>query len=225
MIALLYDVHGNLAALQAVLEDAGEVDGYLLGGDYTLFGPWPEETLEVLEGLDGATWIRGNCERVTADPTSAPDDDVVQGAIAGCRRRLGEETVTDLLALPETCELPDDTLCCHASPDSDVLGIFPEPAPNEAELLERVSARRIVFGHTHLQFARTRAEGTELVNPGSVGMPFDGDVRAGYALLDPGTGVELRRVAYDHERAAADSRERHGQWGETVARRIETATL
>lgn len=224
MIALLYDVHGNRAALEAVVKDAGDVDGYLLGGDYTLFGPWPEETLEVLAALD-ATWIRGNCERVTADPGAAPDDEVVQGAIASCRERLGEEAVADLVALPETTELADGTLCCHASPPSDVTALFPEPAPNEAELLTGVTAPRVIFGHTHLQFTRTSEGGIELVNPGSVGMPFDGDTRAGYGLLTPGAGVELRRVEYDHERAAADSRERNMPWGETVARRIETASL
>ena len=89
----------------------------------------------------------------------------------------------------------------------------PEPAPNEAELLAGVTAKRVVFGHTHLQFARTTAEGLELVNPGSVGLPFDGDTRAGYALLDPEGGVELRRVAYDHERAAADALERRRRVG------------
>jgi diadenosine tetraphosphatase ApaH/serine/threonine PP2A family protein phosphatase len=85
----------------------------------------------------------------------------------------------------------------------------------------------VVFGHTHLQFARTTAEGLELVNPGSVGMPFDGDTRAAYALLHPGGRVEHRRVPYDHESAAARVPERFGEapWTEVVARRLRTASF
>jgi diadenosine tetraphosphatase ApaH/serine/threonine PP2A family protein phosphatase len=81
-----------------------------------------------------------------------------------------------------------------------------------------------VFGHTHLQFRRPAEGGViELVNPGSVGMPFDGDQRAGYALVAPGGEVELRRVRYDHEASAAASRERFPGFGETIARRISEA--
>ena len=83
MLALLYDIHGNLPALEAVLEDAGAhgAERYLLGGDYALFGGWPHETVERLRGLN-ADWIRGNGERWTAAPVDAPDDKIVQGAIA-----------------------------------------------------------------------------------------------------------------------------------------------
>jgi diadenosine tetraphosphatase ApaH/serine/threonine PP2A family protein phosphatase len=101
---------------------------------------------------------------------------------------------------------------------------MPEPADDEAELLAGVSEPRLVFGHTHLQFRR-RAEGgsVELVNPGSVGMPFDGDPRAAYALLAEDGTLELRRVEYDHEASAAAVRERLGDWAELFARRIERA--
>src|ERR671914_2175075 len=103
MLAVLYDVHGNLPALEAVLEDATAAGAthYVLGGDYALFGPWPAETVERLRLL-GADWIRGNGERWTANPTDAPDDEVVQGAIRASREQLGEERVTELAALPES---------------------------------------------------------------------------------------------------------------------------
>ena len=99
---------------------------------------------------------------------------------------------------------------------------FPEPAEDEAELLEGVEAGRLVFGHTHLAFTR-RAGGIELVNPGSVGMPFDGDTRAAYGLVREDGSIELRRVAYDHEASAATVRETLGEGGDLVARRIEQA--
>jgi diadenosine tetraphosphatase ApaH/serine/threonine PP2A family protein phosphatase len=112
----------------------------------------------------------------------------------------------------------------HASPISDVRSFLPEPADDELELLNGVAEPRLVFGHTHLQFRR-RAEGgsVELVNPGSVGMPFDGDVRAAYALLSEDGSLELRRVPYDHRASAAAVRQRLGEWAEPFARRIEHA--
>ena len=63
MLGILYDVHGNLAALEAVLGEAEGVDEWLLGGDYCAFGPWPVETLARLRELPNATWLRGNGER------------------------------------------------------------------------------------------------------------------------------------------------------------------
>ena len=223
MFGLLYDVHGNLPALEAVLDDAGDVDRWLLGGDYTLFGAWPVETTERLRELD-ATWIRGNGERWTASPSDAPEP--VQGAIVWCAERLGADLVSVLGALPETWR-QGDTLFCHGSPRSDVESFLPEPAPDEPELLAGLPAgtRLVVFGHTHLAFAREAAGGLELANPGSVGMPFDGDHRAAYAVIGDSGNVEHRRVAYDHQRSADAVRERLGEAGEPAARRIERAAF
>ena len=87
MLALVYDVHGNLPALEAVIADAeaAGVEGWVLGGDYALFGGWPAETVERLRALERASWIRGNGERWTADPGAAPDNPVVPGAIIAAR--------------------------------------------------------------------------------------------------------------------------------------------
>jgi diadenosine tetraphosphatase ApaH/serine/threonine PP2A family protein phosphatase len=227
MRAVIYDVHGNLPALRAVLADSTEqgAAGYVLGGDYALFGGWPSETVAALRELPGATWIRGNGERWTADPAGAPGDPVVQGAIAACREALGDGLTAELASLSEQTVV-DGTRFCHASPPSDVRSFLPEPAPDEAELLEGVREPRLVFGHTHLPFRRASASGLELVNPGSVGMPFDGDPRAAYALLHDDGSVEPRRVAYDHAASAARIRETFdGAWTETVARRVEQAAF
>ena len=219
MEALLYDVHGNLPALEAVLADAGAVDRVVLGGDYALFGGWPRETVDRLRALEAALWIRGNGERWTDAPGDAPDNPVVQGAIAACGEALGDALVADLAALPATAAR-GGTLICHGSPVSDVRSFLPEPGDDEAALLAGVSAQRLVFGHTHLPFRR-RSGDVELVNPGSVGMPFDGDPRAAYALVHDDGTVEHRRVEYDHAASAARVRELGGEWSETVARRIE----
>jgi len=133
--------------------------------------------------------------------------------------------VDELGALPED-HVEGDTRWVHGSPVSDVRSFQPQPGDDEAELLEGVTEPRLVFGHTHLPFRRiSAASGTELVNPGSVGMPFDGDPRAAYALVHRDRTVEHRRVPYDHGAAAARMRERWGGagWAETVARRIEQA--
>ncbi len=227
VLACLYDVHGNLPALEAVLEDAQRAgaERYLLGGDYALFGGWPQETVARLRGLERARWIRGNGERWTARPSDAPDDDVVQGAIAACAAALGEDLVDDLASLPEDTFI-ERTRFCHASPDSDVRSFFPEPADDEAELLTGVDVPRLVFGHTHLPFRRVSEHGgIELLNPGSVGMPFDGDPRAAYALLHDDGEIEHRRVAYDHEASANRIRLafEDAPWTAVVARRVELA--
>ncbi len=223
MLALLYDVHGNLPALEAVLADAegAGADRYLLGGDYALFGAWPGETVERLRGLE-ALWIRGNGERWTADRNEAPDTDIIQGAIDFSRELLGEQTVVDLARLPEDTVV-EGVRYCHGSPVSDVQSFMPEPSDEDAELLGGVEERTLVFGHTHIQFSREGPGGIDLINPGSVGMPWDEDPRAAYALVHDSGEFEHRRVEYDYMSSAAAVRNRMGEWAETHARRIEQA--
>jgi predicted phosphodiesterase len=227
MLALLYDIHGNLPALEAVLADATDAGAsrYLLGGDYALFGGWPAETVERLRGLENARWIRGNGERWTAEPDAAPDNPVVRGAIAAVRRALGSELVTAMAEIVALAE-DRDALICHGSPPSDVRSFFPSPADDEAELLEGVHHTRVIFGHTHLPFRRVSSVGgIELINPGSVGMPFDGDTRAAYALVHRDHRVEHRRVEYDVSATLERLRSLGGSWTETVARRVEQARM
>jgi putative phosphoesterase len=215
VIACLYDVHGNLPALEAVLADLGEADRYVLGGDYALFGGWPAETVAKLRELEPATWIRGNADRWLADP---PEQ--LREAIDNARTQLGDELADELAALPATAE-DGDLLICHGSPVSDMRSFLPEPADDEPELLAGVTASRLMFGHTHLQFRRM-AGGIELINPGSVGVPLDGDHRAAYAVIHDDGRLEHRRVAYDHAASAARVRSL-GDWAEVMALRIERA--
>lgn len=228
MQGLLYDVHGNLPALEAVLAEAEAigVERWLLGGDYSLFGGWPAETLALLRTLPDATWIRGNGERWSAAPQEAPDEPVVHGAIATVTSILGPVQVAELARLPESAEIAPGVRAWHGSPVSDVRSFLPEPAPEDAELLAGVGDARLIFGHTHLPFARLDSEhGVELINPGSVGMPFDGNPRASWAVITRDGAVEHRRTRYDHAAAARRVRAIAGDepWGEVVAKRIERA--
>jgi diadenosine tetraphosphatase ApaH/serine/threonine PP2A family protein phosphatase len=218
MVACLYDVHGNLPALEAVLADAAGAERYVLGGDYALFGGWPLETVERLRELLSAVWIRGNCERLAHEPDGSAED--VEPELAAVRAALGDELVAELAALPETAD-EGDTLICHASPHDDSRSFAPEPADEDAELLEGVVARRVVFGHTHRPFRRM-AGGIELVNAGSVGLPWDGDQRAAYAVLHDDGRIEHRRVEYDVEASAAQVASL-GPWGENVAASLRSA--
>ena len=223
MVGVLYDIHGNLPALEAVLADARAAGArrFVLGGDYALFGAWPIETVEALRDLD-AEWIRGNGERWCAQPDAEDIPEAVGGAITRCREVLGEAEAERLAALPEQL-VREGVRFCHASPISDMRGFAPAADDSDAELLAGADEARVVFGHTHVQFARQGPGGIALVNPGSVGMPFDGDHRAAYALLRPDGELELRRVAYDHAASVAAVRERLGAAGELPARRIELA--
>jgi len=224
VLALLYDVHGNLAALQAVLEDADAAgaDDWLVGGDVSAFGPWPVDTLRALRGLEGARWIRGNHERWAVETADVPDVPLARGGVAAARDALGPSTVAELYATGAWQRIPGGE-AWHASPRSDVDGFLPEPAAGEAALLEGRTPDLLVVGHTHLQMRRDlqRPDGgtTTVVNPGSVGLPFDGDPRAAYGLVDDDGEVHLRRVAYDVERTVAEQAARWGDaaWARAVA--------
>lgn len=225
-LAVLYDIHGNLPALEAVVADAGSAgaEQFLLGGDYALFGPFPDETVAALQGLHTAGQIRGNVDRWSAHPDEAPDDPLIRAAIVACREAVGEEAVAQLDSLPEQL-VQEGTRYCHASPISDLRSFLPNPGEDEAELLAGVTEPRVVFGHTHLAFTRRSETGIELFNPGSVGMPFDGDPRAAYALLREDGSLEHRRVAYDNQAAAAAMTARFGDvpWARRSAERIRRA--
>jgi predicted phosphodiesterase len=218
MLGVLYDIHGNLPALQRVLAEAERlsVDRWLLGGDYGTPSPWPDETLACLKELPQATWIRGNGERWLREPPL--DRPEVMASYDVFRGSLSEDVVEWLYSLPPQAEL-DGILYVHGSPLSDVESFPPEPSDDDERMLAGVSDRTVVFGHSHQQFRRPGPHGTDLVNPGSAGMPLDGDVRAAWATWDG--DFEFRRTEYDVARAAAGYRSMGGDFGEFAAARIE----
>ena len=223
--AILYDIHGNLAALEAVLAEADGAGAaaYLLGGDYAALGPWPRETTELLDSLPAVARIRGNVERWLREEPEVPAAAraLVLTAMTAAREALGPVLVERLYELPVEAEL-DGMLVCHGSPLSDVESFAQEAQPDEDRLLAGQARRTILFGHSHRQFRREGPAGTSLVNPGSVGAPLDGDTRAAWALLDD-REIRFRRTAYDVERAVAQMRS-YGDWAEPIVHRIEHAS-
>lgn len=200
-VAALYDVHGNLAALDAVLAevDRERVDVVVVGGD-AVSGPFPAEVFDRLAGVPAARFVRGNADREVHDCSE-------EHGAAIAAEQLGAERLREIARWPLTVELDVDrigrVLFCHATPRSDeeiVTRLTPE-----AEVAEAFGPWRgvAVVGHTHVQFDRTIGE-LRLVNAGSVGMPYEGRRGAFWALLGP--GVDLRRTAYDVEVAAEAAR-------------------
>jgi len=219
VLGILYDIHGVLPALEAVVAEAEseDVSRWLLGGDYASWSPWPLETIERLRALPNATWIRGNGERwLREPPLDRPD---VLEALSERDSGLGTEEGW-LYSLQERYEL-DGVLYVHGSPLSDVESFAAEPQEGEERMLVGVRGRTVVFGHSHLQFRRPGPSGTELLNPGSVGMPLDGDTRAAWAVRPDEGDFEFRRTEFDVERVAAAWRKLGGTFGELAARRTE----
>ena len=191
-VAALYDVHGNLPALEAVLgELPREVDAIVFGGDL-VWGPWPSECLALAESLgDRPRFVRGNCETLVL---------VGSGEHGWARAQLADDELRRIAAWPAAVTLDvarlGPTLFCHATPRSDDEILFPESSATRwADALAGVAERTVVCGHTHLQYDRELV-GHRVVNPGSVGAPTVRPV-AWWALLGP--DVELRTTSYDTE--------------------------
>ena len=220
MLGLLYDIHGNIPALERVIEQADDegINRWLLGGDYGTPSPWPLETLDRLKQLPNATWIRGNGERWLREPPL--DRPEVMESYAIFSGHLPDEVSDWLYALPPQTEL-DGVLYVHGSPLSDVESFAPQPESDEERLLAGVHDRQVVFGHSHQQFRRPGPDGTELLNPGSAGMPLDGDTRSAWAVRYDDGQFEFRRTEYDNQRAADAYRKLGGEFGEFAARRLE----
>ena len=218
MLAVLYDIHGNLVALEEVLKDAeaAGADAYLLGGDFASFSPWPRETIERLRELPNTTWIRGNGERWLREPPL--DRPEVMEAFAEHSSGLGTDEGW-LYSLQAQFEL-DGVLYVHGSPLSDVESFPPEPGEDDERMLNGVRDKTVVFGHSHQQFRRPGPERTDLLNPGSVGMPLDGDRRAAWAVRTDGGEFEFRRTDYDVERAAQAWEKVGGPFGSMAAQRV-----
>lgn len=188
-VATLYDVHGNLRALEAVLAEVPGDATIVVGGDVVAGGPRPAETLELLRALgERVVWLRGNADRelMPGEPGPAP-----AAVLDETRTRLTSEQIEFLHALPPQVQI-GDVLYVHASPRNDE-DIFTERTPEDriAFLFDGVDANVVVCGHTHMQFERTIA-GKRVVNSGSVGMPYE-DAPGAYWTLD----LVHRRTGYD----------------------------
>ncbi|HXT34193.1 MAG TPA: metallophosphoesterase family protein [Chloroflexota bacterium] len=215
-VAVIADIHGNLTALDAVLanlQDAG-VDRVVCLGDVAALGPQPHEVIGRLRDL-GCPAVMGNCDIVPLRPVRlSPLDEegrrwfeIEEWGAA----QLTPEDLTYLRAFPPTLTVPlgDDAtlLCFHGSPRSNTDSIVATtPDTVLARMLHGYSATVLAGGHTHAPFIRRYQEAV-LLNPGSVGFPYEAtDYRRGhppwaeYSIVEWRSGrlyIELRRVSID----------------------------
>jgi putative phosphoesterase len=209
-VAAIYDIHGNLPALEAVLAEIrqAEADHVVVGGD-VLPGPMPRETLTYLLDLDlPVRFIQGNGDReVLAWRTGAATHNLPEQAREAVRwtaEQLRPEEERLLTGWPQTLRVEihglGEVLFCHATPRNDT-EIFTRLTSEDRlrPVFEGLGVPLVVCGHTHMQFDRTIST-VRVVNAGSVGMPF-GEPGAYWLLLGP--NVQLRHTPYDLTRAAA----------------------
>jgi predicted phosphodiesterase len=209
LVAAIYDIHGNLPALEAVLEEIrrAEVDRVVVGGD-VVPGPMPRESLACLLDCDiPLQFIRGNGEAAVlahlagADPDTLPEQ--AREAVRWTAQQLRPEHQRLLASWPETLRVATGesgkVLFCHATPRSDT-EVFTRLTPEERLLpvFEGVDVSVVVCGHTHMQFDRMIGR-IRVVNAGSVGMPFGGP---GAYWVSLGPDIQLRRTQYDLTKAA-----------------------
>jgi predicted phosphodiesterase len=180
-----------------VLRDVreAEVDAIVFGGD-DLAGPWPAETAALLESLELPTYrVRGNADReLTGAPGRAPAE-----LLEWAAGRIDTETLASIEQLPLTQTLEIDglgpVLFCHATPRNDTeIRTVLSPDERWSEVLADVEQRTVVVGHTHVQFDRIVGD-VRVVNAGSVGMAYEDEPGAYWAVLGP--DVEFRRSAFD----------------------------
>jgi predicted phosphodiesterase len=215
-VAALYDIHGNLPALRAVLADVARarVDTLVIGGD-VVPGPLPAETLEELMALrQRGRFVGGNGDREVVEAYDQGRvaveavGDASERANAFSASRISREQRDFLAGFAPTVVLDVEglgpTLFCHGSPRSDTENITTATADDRLRgVLRGVDEPTVVCGHTHRLFDR-RVDGWRVVNAGSVGIPYEGRAGAYWALLGP--DVELRRTEYDLEPALEELR-------------------
>jgi diadenosine tetraphosphatase ApaH/serine/threonine PP2A family protein phosphatase len=213
-IAITSDIHANLAALEAVLADAGPVDGIWNTGDAVGYGPQPRECIARLREV-GAVWVAGNHERAATGAISTDEfNPAAAQAAQWTAEQISREEKTFLDALPEIVQEANFTLC-HGTLRDPIW----EYCDDEYAALAHLLLQRTPFGlvgHTHVPLLITETpDGCELerlsdgevvaltgevrlvLNPGSVGQPRDGDKRASYGVFDSDAATfTLRRVEY-----------------------------
>lgn len=205
-VAALADIHGNLPALEAVLEEVvhEQPDLVVFCGDVAS-GPMPADTIDRLQQVPAARFVRGNADRGLIDAFDGKPAPPMPGPFNDWCATQIDQKQRDFLASFEDQVTIDGidgvgrVLFCHASPRNDT-DVFLESSPDERvrTLMAGVDVDVVVCGHTHMQFDR-RVDGLRILNAGSIGMPY-GEPGAYWAMLGP--GVRLMRTDYDREAAA-----------------------
>jgi predicted phosphodiesterase len=207
-VAALYDIHGNLPALESVLEEFQNltVDRIVIGGD-VLSGPMQGDCIERLRALSAPVhYLMGNSDREVIATRHGNDNknlpQFAQEILRWSAHQLAPEHEQWIASWPRTVTLRIPTLgtvlFCHATPrDDNEIFIVRTDEARLLPIFDGAKADVVVCGHTHMQFDRMVGK-TRVVNAGSVGMPF-GPSGANWLLLGP--GIELRHTNYDRDRA------------------------
>lgn len=211
-VAIVSDIHGNITALEAVIADvdAQSPDLIVHGGDLCVIGPRPAEVIDVIRER-GWPGVLGNTDEITFDSSAQAEQKrkapklrdwlsiLFETLNPWAQARLGEDRIEWLRGLPREWRC-GDLVVMHASPGD--LWRSPMPDASDAELLHEygdTDANLVVYGHIHRAFVRS-LEKLTVANSGSVGLPYDGDWRSSYILVDDGV-PSIRRVEYDRGRA------------------------
>jgi putative phosphoesterase len=215
-IGVISDIHANLVALEAVLDDMPPADALICAGDVIGYNPWPGECVDRLMELDVPT-VMGNHDRKLVTGSNFVGNRMARAGITHAAEQLSDDQRAWLADLPTERRLFDARVrVVHGHPDDPDRYTYPEEFG--PELLDEAPV--LVLGHTHLQGHDVSDAGVVL-NPGSVGQPRDGDPRAAYALLElDDLAVDLRRVPYDVE-AVRDAVEAAGLPARTGQRLVE----
>jgi putative phosphoesterase len=209
-VAFISDVHSNLEALEAVLDEVGKLKVYCCG-DIVGYGASPNEVVRTLRGI-GATCVLGNHDYASIQGDAGDFNARAAMAVMWTSQHLSQESRAFLEALPReiSTEVGGKRLyMAHGSPD-DAMWEYVLPSTHSDLFdyyLKKVRADVMALGHTHSAFQWRGNDGGLVFNPGSVGQPRTGDRRASFAILqmrsgEPEPEVEIRQVEYDVERAA-----------------------
>lgn len=207
-LLLVSDIHANPWALSAVEKDAGKVDAILCAGDIVNYGPDPVSAINWLRS-QSVIAVRGNHDHAVAfnaDPQASPAKrELALRMRDWTREQLSPEDEGTLVQLPRhrVWQWQGTAFSLyHATPADPLYDYRLIPSADDAlvdQIIGSDIADVILLGHTHLPLLRKHGR-SQIVNPGSVGQPLDGDPRASYAIWDDGH-IELRRVQYDRDAA------------------------
>ncbi len=196
-LALMADIHGNFSALQAVVADLPSVDRLMVAGDVLGYYPLFNQCLELL-GQSQAVSVLGNHEAMLRGDIETPNHPILSWYSELFSRKASTATLQWLAQLPSSRTFDDmpGLMLCHGSPWGINEYLYPD-----SEGLKRFKGKSwqtVVIGHTHRQMD-VNVDGCRIINPGSVGQPRDGDLRAAYALLDTCNGnLQFKRVPYSN---------------------------
>lgn len=217
-LAVVSDIHGNLMALDAIVTDLDSqgVDEVWCGGDIGWAGPWASECITRVRGYGWKT-VRGNADVwITGDPQTIEDPaERERFERTAEAHAISPDDAKWLLGLPLGVTGPGSLLLVHGTPESPFTAPQPDAPASEFAPYEDQAAL-VIYGHVHKAFVRRLGDGTLVANPGSVGLPMDGET-ASYLIVDA-TGPEIilrhRRVGFDRRAGIAQAKTMGGPVGE-----------